>query len=103
MYSRCTSKRSVRTVQCESVSLIGLLVLSEKHIPFYLTTEHTEHTEINPSAVMSSFRVFGVFRGSPVFGDKNEYLVATPQYRVAVRIRTAGFWESYPRGPAPTW
>ena len=93
----CTSKRSVRTVQCESVSLIGLLVLSEKHIPFYLTTEHTEHTEINPSAVMSSFRVFGVFRGSPVFGDKNEYLVAAPQYRAAagvakVRVKQRGAW-----------
>jgi hypothetical protein len=22
--------------------------LSEEHIPFFLTTEHTEHTEINP-------------------------------------------------------
>ena len=33
-------------------------------IPFFLTTEYTEHTEKNPPTVMSSFRVFGVFRGS---------------------------------------
>ena len=35
---------------------------------------------------MSSFRVFGVFRGSPVFGDKNEYLVAAPQYRATAGV-----------------
>jgi hypothetical protein len=54
-----------------------------KHIPFFLTTEHTEHTEINPSTAMSSFRVFRVFRGSLLFGDKSEYVVAAPQYRAA--------------------
>jgi hypothetical protein len=35
--------------------------------PVFLTTEHTEHTEINPPGVMLSFRVFGVFRGSLLF------------------------------------
>ena len=44
-------------------------------------SEHTEHTETNPPPVMSSFRVFGVFRGSLLFGDKSEYVVAAPQYR----------------------
>ena len=34
-------------------------------------TEHTEHTETNPPTVMSSFRVFGVFRGSLLFSDKS--------------------------------
>ena len=42
--------------------------------PVFLTTEHTEHTERNPPAVMSCFRVFGVFRGSLVFGGKSESL-----------------------------
>ena len=32
--------------------------------PNFRTTEHTEHTEINPPPVMSCFRVFRVFRGS---------------------------------------
>ncbi len=32
---------------------------------------------------MSSFRVFRVFRGSLLFGDKSEYVVAAPQYRAA--------------------
>ncbi len=31
--------------------------------------------------------------------DLKEYL----RFFIAVRIRTAGFWESYPRGPKPTW
>ena len=33
-------------------------------IPFFLTTEYTEHTEKNRRTVMPCFRVFGVFRGS---------------------------------------
>jgi hypothetical protein len=57
--------------------------LSEEHIPFFLTTGHTEHTEINPSTAMSSFRVF---RGSLLFGDKSEYVVAAPQYRAAAGV-----------------
>ena len=32
---------------------------------------------------MSSFRVFGVFRGSLLVGDKSEFVVAAPQYRAA--------------------
>ena len=36
------------------------------------TTEHTEHTETNPPIGMPSFRGFGVFRGSLIFGDKSE-------------------------------
>ena len=63
-----------------------------KHIPFFLTTEHTEHTEINPSTAMSSFRVFRVFRGSLLFGDKSEYVVAAPQYRAAAN--TAMGWKN---------
>ena len=35
------------------------------------TTEHTEHTETNPPPDMSSFRVFGVFRGSLFFSVKS--------------------------------
>ena len=30
------------------------------------TTEHTEHTEKEPDCRVSSFRVFSVFRGSPI-------------------------------------
>jgi hypothetical protein len=37
---------------------------------------------------MSCFRVFGVFRGSMLLGDKSEYVVADPQYRAAAH--TAG-------------
>jgi hypothetical protein len=29
--------------------------------------------------------VFGVFRGSLLFGDKSEYVVAAPQYRTAAK------------------
>jgi hypothetical protein len=61
-------------------------------IPFLFTTEHTEHTEINPPAVKLSFRVFGVFRGSLLFGDKSEYVVAAPQYRAAAN--TAMGWKN---------
>jgi hypothetical protein len=43
--------------------------------PFFLTTEHTEHTEINPPTVMSCFRGFGVFGGSLLLGDTSEYRV----------------------------
>ena len=31
---------------------------------------------------MLSFRVFGVFRGSLIFGDKSQYMVAAPASRV---------------------
>ena len=41
---------------------------------------------------MSSFRVFGVFRGSLLFGDKSEYVVAAPQYRAAAN--TAMGWKN---------
>ncbi len=34
---------------------------------------------------MSYFRGFGVFRGSLLFGDKSEYVVAAPQYRAAAK------------------
>ena len=40
------------------------MILGLIRYPVFLTTEHTEHTEINPPTVMSCFRVFGVFRGS---------------------------------------
>jgi hypothetical protein len=54
--------------------------LSEEDIPFFLTTEHSEHTEINPSTAMSCFRVFGVFRGSLLFGDT----IHQPQERMCI-------------------
>ena len=41
---------------------------------------------------MSSFRVFRVFRGSLLFGDKSEYVVAAPQYRAAAN--TAMGWKN---------
>ena len=40
---------------------------------------------------MSCFRVFGVFRGSLLFGDKSQYVVAAPQYRAAAN--TAMGWK----------
>jgi hypothetical protein len=42
----------------------------------FLTTEYTEHTEGNPCTVTPCFRVFGLFRGSLVFGDKKQSVVA---------------------------
>jgi hypothetical protein len=44
---------------------------------------------------MLSFRVFGVFRGSLLFGDKSEYVVAAPQYRAAAN--TAMGWKNSSR------
>ncbi len=41
---------------------------------------------------MSCFRVFGVFCGSLLFGDKSEYVVAVPQYRAA--DNTAMGWKN---------
>ena len=41
---------------------------------------------------MSSFRVFRVFRGSLLSGDKSEYVVAAPQYRAAAN--TAMGWKN---------
>jgi len=60
--------------------LLGDASQPRKSLSRFLTTEHTEHTEINPPAVMLSFRVFGVFRGSLIFADKSEYVVAAPQW-----------------------
>ena len=42
----------------------------------FLTTEYTEHTEGNPCTVMPCFRVFRFFRGSLVFGGKNQSVAA---------------------------
>ena len=55
-------------------------------LPVVVTTDpgvflnHRTHRThgINPSTVMSCFRVFWVFRGSLLFGDKSEYVVAAP-------------------------
>ena len=44
-------------------------------IPFFLTTDHNEHTETDPRSFMSYFRVFRVFRGSMAFGS---YAVQQP-------------------------
>jgi hypothetical protein len=41
---------------------------------------------------MSSFRVFGVFRGSLLYGEKSEYVVAAPQYRATAN--TAMGWKN---------
>ncbi len=41
---------------------------------------------------MSSFRVFGVFRASLLYGDKSEYVVAAPLYRAAAN--TAMAWKN---------
>ena len=41
---------------------------------------------------MLSFRVFGVFRGSLLFGDKSEYVDAAQQYRAAAN--TAMGWKN---------
>jgi hypothetical protein len=41
----------------------------EQPIPFFLTTDHNEHTETDPRSFMSYFRVFRVFRGSMAFGS----------------------------------
>jgi len=62
--------------------LLGDASQPRKSVSRFLTTEHTEHTEINPPAVMLSFRVFGVFRGSLIFADKSEFVVAAPESRV---------------------
>ena len=62
--------------------LLGDASQPRKSLSRFITTEHTEHTEINPPAVMLSFRVFGVFRGSLIFGDKSQYMVAAPAFRV---------------------
>ena len=59
------------------------VILGLSRYPVFLTTEHTEHTETNPLTVKSGFRGCGVFRGSLLFGDKSEYVVAAPQYRAA--------------------
>jgi hypothetical protein len=40
---------------------------------------------------MSSIRLFSVFCGSLLFGDKSEYVVAAPQYRAAAN--TAMGWK----------
>jgi len=47
---------------------------------------------------MPCFRGFGVFRGSPIFGDKSQYMVAAPAFRVGrgasegePRVRLFGF------------
>jgi len=63
-----------------------------------LTTEDTEHTETILAPVMPCFRGFGVFRGSPIFGDKSQYMVAAPAFRVGrgatkgeSRVRLFGF------------
>jgi hypothetical protein len=47
---------------------------------------------------MPCFRGFGVFRGSLIFGDKSEYMVAAPAFRVGrrategePRVRLFGF------------
>jgi hypothetical protein len=66
--------------------------LGAESLSRFSTTEHTEHTETNPPPVMSSFRVFGLFRGSLLFGDKSEYVVAAPQYRAAAN--TAMGWKN---------
>jgi hypothetical protein len=52
------------------------VILGLSRYPIFLTTEHTEHTETNSRTVLSCFRVFGVFRGSLLFGDKIEDVVA---------------------------
>ena len=59
----------------------------------FLTTEHTEHTEKNPCTVMPCFRVFGVFRGSPVFDNKTEHVVAAPASHAGFRsLKITSFW-----------
>ncbi len=45
------------------------LVVHREPIPFFLTTEHNEHTETDPRSFMPYFRVFPVFRGSMAFGS----------------------------------
>ncbi len=52
------------------------VILGLSRYPIFLTTEHTEHTETNSRTVLSCSRVFGVFRGSLLFGDKIEDVVA---------------------------
>jgi hypothetical protein len=58
------------------------VILGLSRYTVFLTTEHTEHTETNPPTVISCFRGFGVFRGSLIFGDKSQYMVAAPSSRV---------------------
>ena len=57
-------------------SPVWQVILGLSRYPIFLTTEHTEHTETNSRTVLSCFRVFGVFRGSLLFGDKIEDVVA---------------------------
>jgi hypothetical protein len=52
------------------------VILGLSRYPVFFTTEHTEHTETNSRTVLSCFRVFGVFRGSLLFGDKIEDVIA---------------------------
>ena len=59
----------------------------------FLTTEHTEHTEKNPCTVMPCFRVFDLFRGSPVFDNKTEQVVAAPASHAGFRsLKITSFW-----------
>ena len=76
----------------EGQSRLASDLLAESLSRFFLTTEHTEHTEINPHTIMSCFRVFGVFCGSLLFGDMSEYVFAAPQYRAA--DNTAMGWKN---------
>jgi hypothetical protein len=52
------------------------VILGLSRYPVFFTTEHTEHTETNSPTVLSCFRVFGVFRGFLLFGDKIEDVIA---------------------------
>ena len=89
--------------------LLGDASQPRKSLSRFLTTEHTEHTEINPPAVMLSFRVFGVFRGSLIFAGKSDYVVAAPQWnhflslpRIGSYSRSVKFVSSSPLVKSPT-
>ena len=54
----------------DKVNPVWQVIFCLSRYPVFLTTEHPEHTEKEGLL----FRVFGVFRGSLLFGDKSEYV-----------------------------
>jgi hypothetical protein len=73
------------------------VILGLSRYPVFLTTEHTEHTETNPPTVMSSFRKFGVFRGSLLVSDKS----VTWSLRRSIARQSTPTWAGKIRTYAP--
>ena len=74
-----SSRWSVKIIDENAFCKVKLQRISVK-LSYLSTTENTEHTETILAPVMPCFRGFGVFRGSLLFGDKSEYVVAAPRW-----------------------